>query len=159
MYIPLKPIAKEDTLRHWRYYWLGNSELADQTSWYMEANSYIYFVRKVLKTFANFIAQQEQSWMKWIKFSRNKCGTPVSQTSDTFLCWSLLFVRNYALVSNRMCWCWWVVAQRPSNMSAYLRDGSAHAVTHVADQTCCPNRSQYTVGPAYKKLAYSESPL
>ena len=44
MFIPLKPIRKEDTLLtdNWK-------KVADQTSWYMEGNSrYIDFVWKVL---------------------------------------------------------------------------------------------------------------
>ena len=39
VYISLKPIPKEDTLRCWRFYSLGNwQKVADQTSWSMEVN-------------------------------------------------------------------------------------------------------------------------
>ena len=40
LFIPLKPIPKEDILRRWRFCWLGNwQKVTEQTCWYMGGNS------------------------------------------------------------------------------------------------------------------------
>ena len=55
MYIPLRPIQKEDSLRRWRFYKLAKwQKLTDQSTWFMEVTQQIYFVRKVLNPWKFF---------------------------------------------------------------------------------------------------------